>query len=360
LLACRFGARRVYAIEPSDAIALARDIARANGYADRIEFIQGLSERTSLPEPVDVIVSDIRGVLPLHRNSVTAIVDARQRLLAPGGQLIPGKDRLMAAPVDAPNLYDKYVHPWQGAAYELDLSAARRFVTNSWHYGRATPEQLLAEPGCWGELDYMTLEEADVSGELSWAAARTGIVHGMSVWFESELAPGVTYSTAPDRPELVYGSAFFPLSEPVTVNEGDRIEVSLRADFVAEEYTWTWNTKINAAGRAATAAAEFRQSSFFSTPMLRAQLHKRAASYQPKLTEDGEIALLILQSMKNKRTLEAIAREVCERFPERFSSWTRALGHVGTFSGEYSEASTGSGNDGDSRESGACLRASDD
>jgi protein arginine N-methyltransferase 1 len=42
LLACRFGARRVYAIEPSDAIQVAREIAAANGCADRIEFIQAM------------------------------------------------------------------------------------------------------------------------------------------------------------------------------------------------------------------------------------------------------------------------------------------------------------------------------
>jgi len=50
MLAARFGARRVYAIEPADAIQVARDIAAANGCADRIEFIQGLSTAVSLPE----------------------------------------------------------------------------------------------------------------------------------------------------------------------------------------------------------------------------------------------------------------------------------------------------------------------
>ena len=34
LLACQMGARRVYAIEPSDAIEVAREIASANGCAD--------------------------------------------------------------------------------------------------------------------------------------------------------------------------------------------------------------------------------------------------------------------------------------------------------------------------------------
>ena len=342
LLACRFGARRVYAVEPGDAIALARDIARANGYADRIDFIQSVSERVCLPEPVDVIVSDIRGVLPLHRKSVTTIIDARRRLLAPGGTLIPRKDRLMAAPVDVPKLYEKYARPWQGSAYELDFSAARRFVSNSWHYGRATPEQLLAQAQCWGELDYLSVEDPSVRAELGWTVVRAGIAHGISVWFDSELAPGVTYSNAPGEPELVYGSAFLPYSEPVAVAEGDRIEVDLRADLVAEKYTWTWNTKISAAIPTGEVKAEFRQSSFFSSPVLRSQLHKRAASYRPKLTEDGEIALLVLQLMKSHRTLEDIAKQLCEAFPARFAHWTVALGHVGTFSSEYSEASDNS------------------
>src|SRR5262249_32753265 len=64
LLAGRFGARRVYAIEPADAIQVAREIAAANGYADRIEFIQKLSTEVTLPERADVIISDLRGLLP--------------------------------------------------------------------------------------------------------------------------------------------------------------------------------------------------------------------------------------------------------------------------------------------------------
>ena len=61
LLACRFGARRVYAIEPSDAVQVAREIAAANGFAGRIEFWQALSTDVTLPERADVIVSDIGG-----------------------------------------------------------------------------------------------------------------------------------------------------------------------------------------------------------------------------------------------------------------------------------------------------------
>ncbi len=336
LLACRFGARRVYAVEPSDAIALARDIARANGFGERTTFIQRMSERVTLPEPVDIIVSDIRGVLPLCQRSVQSVLDARRRLLEPGGILIPGRDLLMVALVDAPNLYEKHALPWDAPIYGLDMTAARRFVNNTWHNGRATPEQLLVAPKQWGEFDYATLESPDVRGDVSWTAERTGTAHGLSVWFDSELAPGAAFSNAPDHPRLIYGSGFFPLSEPVAVNEGDRINVSLRADLVGEDYTWSWDTKVRASECSEEIRADFKQSSFYSSPMLQTELHKRAANHRPTLTEDGQIALHILQLMHEECTLEHIARQVCARFPARFPDWPTALGHVGAFSSDYS------------------------
>ena len=97
LLACRAGARRVYAIESEDSIEFARALAAANGFAERIEFIQSDSRKAELPERVNVIVSDIRGTLPLSGSAVAAIEDARQRFLTPGGVLIPQKDTLYAA-----------------------------------------------------------------------------------------------------------------------------------------------------------------------------------------------------------------------------------------------------------------------
>src|ERR1044072_9811765 len=63
LLACKFGARRVYAVEPEGIIGLAREAAAANGFADRIEFFENLSTGITLSEPATVIISALRGVL---------------------------------------------------------------------------------------------------------------------------------------------------------------------------------------------------------------------------------------------------------------------------------------------------------
>src|ERR1041384_4653895 len=51
LLACKLGARRVYAVQPDSVISLARDVAAANGCADRIEFFESFSPEINPREP---------------------------------------------------------------------------------------------------------------------------------------------------------------------------------------------------------------------------------------------------------------------------------------------------------------------
>src|SRR5437870_12124572 len=59
LLACKAGAKKVYAIDTDSVVDFGRQFAHANGMADRIEFLRGDSRQIILPERVNVIVSDI-------------------------------------------------------------------------------------------------------------------------------------------------------------------------------------------------------------------------------------------------------------------------------------------------------------
>jgi type I protein arginine methyltransferase len=173
LLAHRFDAGHVYALEPADAIQVARQIAAAN-WIDGIQFLQQLSTNVDLPEKADVIISDLRGVLPLLQNHIPAIIDARQRLLAPGGMLIPQEDRLWLAVVEAPDLYQRHVTPWEDNNYGFDMAPAQAILTNTWRKAHLKPDQLLLEPQCWATIDYRTVAEADVGGKLSGRVGRSG------------------------------------------------------------------------------------------------------------------------------------------------------------------------------------------
>jgi protein arginine N-methyltransferase 1 len=266
LLACRFGARRVYAIEPDDIIAVAGELAAANGFTDRIEFIRAMSTDVDLPEPADVIVSDLRGVLPLQGPHIPTVRDAVARFLAPDGVLIPERDVIWLAPVDDPGLYRDLVAPWDGHPEGLEFDVARRHATGRWTKVRVAPDRLLGDPRRWVELDYRSVTDANVSGTVAWTSEREGTLHGVCAWFDATLVGDIGFSTAPTEPERIYGSGFFPLEAPVPVAVGDRIELRLDARLVGASYLWRWRTTVRRDGDAGDVVAAFDQSNLAAPP----------------------------------------------------------------------------------------------
>jgi type I protein arginine methyltransferase len=332
LLACQLGARRVYAIEPSDAILVAGENAAANGYADRIEFIQALSTEVVLPERADVIISELRGVLPFFEKHIPSIVDARLRFLAPGGVLIPWRDTLWAAVVNAPDCYQKLVYPWQGNDYGLDLNASHQILTNRWEKIHVNPDQLLVAPQSWAVLDYTMVENPDCRAELTWTVARSGTAHAMILWFDAELFPGVSFSNAPGFPKLGYSHGFFPWTAPVDLVPGDTVHVQLSTD-LAGDYIWRWSTKVLASdGRL---KSDFHQSTFFGTPFSPTILQRLAPGHTPALAENGQIDRFILELMDGQTSLEDIACRLLAEFAQKFGSKREALTRVGELSMKY-------------------------
>ena len=156
LIACRAGARRVYAIDLAEIVHFGRDFATANSFSDRIDFLQGDSRQIQLPERADVIVSDIRGALPFSGHSLLALEDARQRFLAEGGTMIPQRDTLYAAIVESEKFYNKIRSPWQSSDEGLNLSPALPCVLNDLRSTHFLQEQLVTEPQSWCVIEYMT------------------------------------------------------------------------------------------------------------------------------------------------------------------------------------------------------------
>lgn len=333
LLACQLGAGEVHAVEPDAAIEVARQMAAANGCADRIRFHPALSTEITLPRPADVIVSDLRGVLPLLQRHIPSIADARRRLLTPGGVLIPRRDRLWAALVEDARLYRPHAEPWLANDYGLDLRAGHRLVVNTWRKVNAAADQLLVTPQAWATLDYRSIESPNVAGALSWPAERRGTAHGVLVWFDAELAEGIGFSNAPGQPELIYGQAYFPLREPLPLEEGDLVEVSLRADLIDDDYVWGWSTRVSDATGAQKAA--YRQSTFHGAPLSPAKLRRREAGFMPQPTPEFEIDRVAFSLMDGRTPLGEIAAALQARFPQRFTRLQDALTRAADLAERY-------------------------
>jgi protein arginine N-methyltransferase 1 len=334
ILACRAGARRVFAIETEDCIHYARQLASANGFTDRIEFFQSDSRKTELPERVNVIVSDIRGVLPLYDHAVPSIEDARKRLLATGGIMIPQRDTLKAAVIEAEDYYLRLTSPWRNSVPGVDFSPSILPLLNQTYSSTFKQDQLLTQAQDWGLLDYTLGAARRVTAELDFHAARDESAHGVCLWFETELFEDIGYSSGPEAAGTIYGQLFLPWLEPVAVKKGQKIQLGLHADLVGQDYIWRWETRISA--RANQAKIHFQQSTFqganFSPHALRCQ----AVDYAPELSEAGQADLWILERMDGTASLQKIAQSASERFPRLFSSWREALRRAADLSKEFS------------------------
>jgi len=334
LLACQAGARKVYAIDSEEIVHFARELADANGFADRMEFIQSDSRKVQLPEAVNVIVSDIRGSLPFFGHAIASIEDARKRFLAQGGRLIPQRDTLKAALIDASEFYSKLVSPWLKSSPGLNLSSSVSLLLNGSYTSNFNSDQLLSETQIWGVLDYSTGAKPCAAVDLNFSVTRDGTAHGLCLWFDAELLDGIGYSSGPSSRKTIYGQVFLPWLEAVPVQQGQKIFVSLQANLVGEEYVWRWKTEI--CGDTNDPGRYFQQSTFQGANFTPQSLRRRAADFVPALSEDGLADRWLLHAMDGKASLRQIAQAAAERFPAIFPLWQDALRRAAELARQFS------------------------
>jgi protein arginine N-methyltransferase 1 len=333
LFACQAGARRVFAIESEDSIYFARQLAAANGFTDRIEFFQSDSRKTELPESVNVIISDLRAVLPLYDHAIPSLEDARLRLLVTGGTMIPQRDILKAAVIEADEYYSRLVSPWRKSV-PVDFSPLVLPTLNQAYSSSFTDDQLLTQEQNWSLLDYTVGAATRASAELDFHVAREGTAHGVCLWFETELFEGIGYSSRPGAAGTVHGQLFLPWLEPVAVEKGQKIHLGLHADLVGRNYIWRWETRICATAK--KAEFHFQQSTFQGASFSSQLLRQAAVDYVPQLSEAGRADLWMLERMDGSVCLERIAQSAAERFPRLFSSWREAFLRAANLSREFS------------------------
>jgi protein arginine N-methyltransferase 1 len=326
LLACRLGARRVHACDANPAVQLARDLGRANGFADRIICHHGSSRTLTLPEPVDVIVSDLRGVLPFQGRSIATLVEARKRFLKPGGVVLPQRDKLWVALASAPEEHQRAIAPWSPNDLGFDLTRWSAMLANKWVSARPHAADLVSRPVLWSELDYRVTEEPNARGNVTCVAHRDAEAHGFFLWFDATIADGVGFTGGPEGPKLPYGCAFFPWPRACPLESGDAVAIDLGATLVGDDYIWTWRTALG--------ATRFEQSTFFAD-VVPAGTFRRAESHVAELNEEGRVTLRALEGLRQRRPVGEIADDVFDEFRGRFADRGESLGFVGDLAVKY-------------------------
>jgi hypothetical protein len=208
--AARAGARHVYAIEAGSIGKVAESLFEANGYADLITLVSGLSTSVTLPERADVLVSEIIGNEPLNERVLESTRDAIQRFLKPGARFIPHTLRIYAVPVEIPEEVTSKFR-FQGSSqsqwkdwYGMDFSALEKGNAPSpfrifIRPNRARDWMRLTEPTLLAEVDFSSGRPPSIEGAATVTADRGGRINGIVEYFELGLSPHVELSVDPER-----------------------------------------------------------------------------------------------------------------------------------------------------------------
>lgn len=223
-LCLRAGAARVHAIDRSPVIELAKRLAEANGFADRIVFHQCDSREVEIEDSADVIVSELIGHMAFEEGMVESISDAKKRMLKHEGTLIPKAVTLYAAPVYEREVYASCIDGWK-AAYGIDYSVMREQALATSYVTEISENDLLAKHQPVFSIDFHKKPSIEVNTERTFEIHRSGEINGIAFWFDSLLTDVVRLSSGPWS-KTHWRQCFTPLSEPRKVTAGEQLPVS--------------------------------------------------------------------------------------------------------------------------------------
>lgn len=306
LLCLEAGAARVWGIDRTDAIEIAREAAARAGYADRYHCFRDISNRVDLPERVDVVICDHVGYFGLDYGVVGITADARKRFMKPGGRVIPGLLRLEVAGVQSAKCREK-AEGWAAPQVPEWFRWLREYGVNSKHSHEFTPDEVIAPPQQFATVDLNADVPDTVAGKAELVASRDGVLDGLAGWFDCEIVPGVTMSNSPlaegriDRPQV-----FLAFDRPMRVAAGERVSVSvsLRHDVG----TISWTARNLATGETA------RQTTWRSKILAPEDLVPREDRV-PALGPLGAARRIVLGYVDGQRSAEEIERAVRRDHP---------------------------------------------
>lgn len=258
-------AQKVYAIEHADVIDMARRIGADNGIGN-VEFIARNSRDVTLPCRADVIVHEqIGGENPLSENMIANLLDARRRLLKPGGRIIPNRFDIFIEPIQ---LKDEYAVEllWEMNIADIDFRStapARRPMSGEQvtsHERRtisvAMVEQCLCDPQPILSFDLETMEESDIPNRLRYRniAARDGRIDGLCIYFKASFADDLAIETAPTGPVTSWAMLMYRL-ERTYVARGEAVEYDLEMGSILNDCSWSFTWLRPQAGRSRSGLA---------------------------------------------------------------------------------------------------------
>jgi len=227
-LARKLGAKECHLYEVSELSDVSRGLAKENDITS-CYFVHKHSTEVKNPPNVDLIISETFGNFALEESIIGNLNDA-QRFLKPGGTMVPSTLRQFIAPV----IFDRIqqtIDTWSGIEGDFTWKAAHEVAMNNMYVKEIRPEDLLKEGTReWDRIDFTKHNKEIRHAKVEWHFLQPATCNGFCLWWESDLAPGVTLSTSPFTERTHWQQIYLPLLEPVSLKPNETLEITLGVD----------------------------------------------------------------------------------------------------------------------------------
>ncbi|CAK9074940.1 unnamed protein product [Durusdinium trenchii] len=227
-------AKHVWAVEAVPGMArMAQQLVQANGLQDKVTILTGRVEDITLPNKMDIIISEWMGFYLLHESMLESVLIARDRFLRAQGRMLPCSARIWAALVEAEDLrldmanYEDFLGLDLRLVGEQQLAARTAEPRVEEVHGR----RILAEPLV--AVDLTDLHQLRVEGtrnleaQLSFRTWRQGYAAGIAFWFDVGFGRDVILKTDPGSPPTHWKQTVVYFGAFPAVESGDVLEANV-------------------------------------------------------------------------------------------------------------------------------------
>ncbi|CAE6354001.1 unnamed protein product [Rhizoctonia solani] len=236
---------RIYAIEKNPSAFVTLQGRKAREWPDFVEIKFGDMRSVQLPEPVDILVSELLGSFGDNELSPECL-DGAMRLLKPEGISIPASYTAYLAPISASKLYNDptgILRDIKGVEtpYVVMLHAINVLSGSD---EDKHPRKIVLDP----QGLPITNTHNNAACHLTFHIPYAGLMHGLAGYFEAVLYKDVGITTHPERMEQVspnmlsWFPIFFPFKEPLYLPSNSELDVYMwrlsDAQKVCPEFPW--------------------------------------------------------------------------------------------------------------------------
>ena len=255
VLACLAAQRgaHVHAIEHTEVIEHARELARTNDLASSITFHRMHSRDFQAPGPIDVILHEQVGHNLIDEDMVENVVSQRDRVLAPNGIVLPARFALYADPVQL--RADRTVpYSWEHRFHGLDFScfapasgkwpgmndgSDKRWLAPDDVERNLAPDQSVLR------FDLGTMKRGALPVRLGYdtTIAESGRLDGFAQYFELAFDDEIRFKTGPGHAHTHWDGRLLR-TEAHDVAAGQRLVFEMIAADPTDAQSWSWKYTI--------------------------------------------------------------------------------------------------------------------